>query len=194
MAATTAKPAASDAVYAFEAAQDKQQLPDIRPGDVVRVHQQIKEGEKDRVQAFEGTVIKINHGRGINGTFTVRRVVDGFGVERIFPFQLPSIKKVEILKRNKVRRAKLYYLRRLQQKAARLVEKKTSREELAGMTYDGDAIAAAKAKVAEEKAAVEEAAKKAAEEAAKPAEEVKVADVAAPEEAPAVETKDEPKA
>ena len=169
----------TDKVYAFEAKQNKQNLPELRPGDVVRVHQEITEGEKTRVQVFEGTVLKIDGGYGINGTFTVRRVSGGHGVERIFPFQMPSIKKVEIAKRNKVRRAKLFYLRRLQQKAARLVEKKMSREELENLTYDADAIAAAKemeekakqaAKEAEEKKQAEDKAAAEAKEAKKAAE------------------------
>lgn len=94
---------------------------DIRvlPGDTVRVHVRIKEGEKSRVQAFEGTVIRIRRG-GPRTTFTVRKIASGVGVERIFPASSPVIEKIEVLARHKVRRAKLYYLRGLKGKAARL--------------------------------------------------------------------------
>ena len=182
MAAETKTATPTDKVYAFEASQTKQTLPDIRPGDVVRVHQEITEGDKTRVQVFEGTVLKVNHGRGINGTFTVRRVSGGYGVERIFPFQMPSIKKVEVTKRNKVRRAKLYYLRPLQQKAARLVEKKLGREALESMTYDADAIAAAKEAEEKAKQAAKEAEEKKAAEA-QAAAEAKKDEAEAPKEA-----------
>lgn len=158
---------AHDLVEAFEAAQHTQHLPELRPGDVVRVSQEIIEGDKTRLQAFEGTVIKVDGGYGINGTFTVRRVSGGFGVERIYPFQMPSIKKVEVLRRNKVRRAKLYYLRDLDPKAARLKDKKMSQEALEALTYDADAIAAQKA--AEEQAEAQKAAEKEAKAAAEAA-------------------------
>ncbi|OHA00322.1 MAG: 50S ribosomal protein L19 [Candidatus Sungbacteria bacterium RIFCSPHIGHO2_02_FULL_49_12] len=84
---------------------------DPRPGDTVRVMQKIKEGDKFRTQAFEGTVIAVKHGTGITATFTVRKVSDGYGVERIFPFHSPMIEKIQIVKRANVRRAKLYYIR-----------------------------------------------------------------------------------
>lgn len=96
-------------------------MPEIHSGDTVKVQQKIKEGDKERLSAFEGLVIACKHGRGISGTFTVRKVVDGIGVERIFPLHSPVIAKVEILRRSKVRRAKLYYIR---DKAAREVRKK----------------------------------------------------------------------
>lgn len=97
---------------------------DLRPGDTVRVHQKIKEEKKDRIQVFEGVVIAIKHGHGVNATFTVRKISDGVGVERIFPLHAPFIEKIEIIKRVKVRRAKLYYLRDLRGKKARLKQKK----------------------------------------------------------------------
>ncbi len=84
---------------------------DIRPGDTVRVWQKIKEGEKTRLQAFEGMVLALKHGKENGGTFTVRRVIDEVGVERIFPIFTPVIDSVEILKRAQVRRSKLYYIR-----------------------------------------------------------------------------------
>lgn len=96
-------------------------LPEIHPGDTVKVQQKIKEGDKERLSAFEGLVISTKHGKGITGTFTVRKVVDGVGVERIFPLHAPMIAKVEVLRRSNVRRAKLYYIRN---KAAREVRKK----------------------------------------------------------------------
>ena len=96
-------------------------MPEIHPGDTVKVQQKIKEGDKERLNAFEGLVIACKHGKGISGTFTVRKVVDGIGVERIFPIHSPVIAKVEILRRSKVRRAKLYYIR---DKAAREVRAK----------------------------------------------------------------------
>ena len=96
-------------------------LPEIRPGDTVRVRQKIKEGSKDRIASFEGTVIARKHGVGLSATFTVRRVIDGIGVERIFPLHLPSIVGIEVLRHSKVRRAKLYYIR---DRAAREIRKK----------------------------------------------------------------------
>jgi len=94
----------------FNKAQEKT-MPDIRPGDVVRVHQKIQEGGKERIQIFEGVVIARKHGKGISSTITVRKVVEGVGVERIFPVHSPSLAKIEVVKSSKVRRSKLYYLR-----------------------------------------------------------------------------------
>ncbi len=93
----------------------------LRPGDLVRVHVRITEGEKSRIQVFEGTVIRIRRG-GPRTTFTVRKVSFGVGVERIFPLHSPWLEKIEVRRRNKVRRAKLYYLRSRRGKAARLKE------------------------------------------------------------------------
>lgn len=92
---------------------------DVRPGDTVRVHVRIKEGDKSRVQVFEGTVIAIKLG-GHRTTFTVRKISSGVGVERIFPASSPSIESIQVIARHKVRRAKLYFLRNLRGKAARL--------------------------------------------------------------------------
>ena len=94
---------------------------DIRPGWTVKVHQKIKEGGKTRVQAFEGTVISKKHGDTISGTITIRRVSGGIGVEKTYPVHLPSIDKVGIIRKTRVRRAKLYYLR---DKSAREIKKK----------------------------------------------------------------------
>jgi large subunit ribosomal protein L19 len=94
-------------------------LPEFRVGDSVRVHVKVREGEKERVQAFEGVVIKINRG-GNRAAFTVRKISYGVGVERIFPLHSPRIDKLQVLSKSKVRRARLYYLRGLSGKAARL--------------------------------------------------------------------------
>lgn len=96
-------------------------LPDFRVGDTVRVYVKIKEGDKERVQAFEGVVIKRTR-NGARGTFTVRKISYGVGVERVFPFATPNIDKVEVGARGRVRRARLYYLRERQGKSARIRE------------------------------------------------------------------------
>lgn len=101
--------------------QLKKDLPDIRPGDLVKVWQRLQ--EKERLSSFEGIVIAKKHGKGISGTITVRKEVKGIGVEKIFPVHSPIIKKIEILQRHKVRRAKLYYLRKLTGKKAKLKKK-----------------------------------------------------------------------
>ena len=105
----------------METSQLRADLPEIHSGDTVKVQQKIKEGDKERLSAFEGLVIAVKHGKGINATFTVRKIVDGIGVERIFPLHSPVIAKVDVLRRSNVRRAKLYYIR---DKAAREVRKK----------------------------------------------------------------------
>ena len=87
------------------------QFPDIRVGDTVKVHQKIKEGEKTRIQIFEGLVIARKHGKEPGATITVRKISEGIGVEKTYPIYLPTIEKVEATKKSKVRRAKLYYLR-----------------------------------------------------------------------------------
>jgi large subunit ribosomal protein L19 len=106
-------------VSQLEAEQSKKETPELRPGETVRVHVKVVEGEKERTQVFEGTIIGLS-GRGNRATFTVRKVSYGVGVERIFPIHSPRIEKVEIVSRGKVRRAKLYYLRQRSGKAARL--------------------------------------------------------------------------
>src|ERR1700739_1734358 len=98
----------------------RKDIPDVNPGDTVRVQVKIKEGYKERVQAFEGTVISMRN--GAQGSFTVRKVSFGQGVERIFPFNSKVLDKVEVVRSNQVRRAKLFYLRALKGKAARLRE------------------------------------------------------------------------
>ena len=96
-------------------------IPDFRAGDTVRVHVRIKEGEKERIQVFEGVVLR-RRGSDIGATFTVRKVSYGVGVERIFPLHAPVIDKVEVKTRGRVRRSRIYYLRNLRGKAARIKE------------------------------------------------------------------------
>ena len=105
-------------------AQDsiKKDIPQFEVGDTVKVHVRITEGNKTRVQAYEGTVIAKKHG-GISETFTVRRVAHGCGIERVFPLHAPSVEKVEVIRMGKVRRAKLYYLRNRVGKAAKIKSK-----------------------------------------------------------------------
>jgi large subunit ribosomal protein L19 len=98
-------------------------LPDFRPGDTVRVHVKVVEGTRERIQMYEGVVIK-RRGGGISETFTVRKISSGVGVERTFPVHTPKIANLEVVRRGKVRRAKLYYLRDLRGKAARIKERR----------------------------------------------------------------------
>ncbi len=106
-------------LQAVDKLQMRTDLPAFRPGDTVRVHVKIKEGDKFRIQVFEGVVIAIKR-NGISSTFTVRKVSSGYGVERIFPLHTPIIDRLEVVKSGKVRRARLYYLRGRRGKAARL--------------------------------------------------------------------------
>ena len=107
----------------LEKEQMRLDIPDFKPGDTVRVHAKIKEGEKERIQIYQGLVIRKR--KGMTGaTFTVRKVSYGIGVERIFPLHSPTLDKVEIISRGKVRRGRLYYMRKLRGKAARIKEKR----------------------------------------------------------------------
>jgi len=110
-----------DLLRAVENSQIRTDLPPFRPGDTVKVHVKIKEGDKFRIQVFEGVIIAQKH-NGISSTFTVRKVSSGYGIERIFPVNSPIIEKLEVIKSGKVRRARLYYLRGRRGKAARLKE------------------------------------------------------------------------
>lgn len=106
-----------------EYAKVRDKFPDFKPGDTINVHVKIKEGNKERIQQFQGTVIQ-RKSRGTNGeSFTVRKISNGVGVERIFPLVSPTIDKIDIVKEGRVRRAKLYYLKGRQGKAARIREK-----------------------------------------------------------------------
>src|SRR5215213_4604799 len=98
-------------------------MPDVAPGDTVRVHVKVKEGDKERIQIFQGVIIA-RRGGGTRETFTARKVSGGVGVERVFPLHSPSIDRIEVVRRGRVRRAKLYYLRDLQGKAARIKERR----------------------------------------------------------------------
>jgi large subunit ribosomal protein L19 len=109
--------------YRIDQDQLREGLPAFRPGDTVRVNVRVREGEKERLQAFEGVVIR-RKGGGVNETFTVRKVSNGVGVERIFPVHSPMIGDILVVRRGRVRRAKLYYLRNLTGKATRIKEKK----------------------------------------------------------------------
>jgi large subunit ribosomal protein L19 len=101
----------------------RRELPPFRPGDTLRVNVRVKEGDKERVQAFEGVCIA-RRGSGVSETFTVRKISNGVGVERIFPVHSPMIAEITVVRRGRVRRAKLYYLRHLTGKATRIREKK----------------------------------------------------------------------
>lgn len=108
---------------AVDAASLKSDIPDFRSGDTLKVHVKVVEGNKTRVQVFQGVVIA-RSGSGVNETFTVRKVSYGVGVERVFPVHTPIIEKIELVSRGDVRRAKLYYLRNLRGKAAKIREKR----------------------------------------------------------------------
>lgn len=115
-----------DIIKILEQEQLRQDIPDFRPGDTVRVHVKVVEGNRERIQVFEGIVINRKSG-GVRETFTVRRVTYGVGVERTFPVHSPRIEKIEVVRRGVVRRAKLYYLRNLTGKAARIKEKRAGK-------------------------------------------------------------------
>lgn len=136
----------------------KKNVPDLFPGDTVKVHLKVTEGAKERVQVFEGLIIAVKHGKGLSGSFTVRKDSFGIGVERVFPLHSPKIIKIERIKHSKVRRSKLYYMRELTGKHARLKEanreykmweEKDAEEELdkleAQKAKDAEAAAAKKA-------------------------------------------------
>lgn len=113
----------SKLIEQITSAQLRNDVPDFRPGDTVRVHAMIVEGERERIQLFEGLVIK-RRGAGISETYTVRKISNGVGVERTFPVHTPRVAKIEVLREGKVRRAKLFYLRDLHGKAARIPERR----------------------------------------------------------------------
>ncbi|PLX69198.1 MAG: 50S ribosomal protein L19 [Denitrovibrio sp.] len=110
-------------IESVEAAFSNKEIPEFRSGDTVKVHFRIKEGTKERVQIYEGLVIKV-HNNSSNSTFTVRKMVGDIGVERIFPFYSPKIDKVELVRKGRVRQARLYYMRELRGKAARIKERR----------------------------------------------------------------------
>ncbi len=114
----------------FSNLQLKKDLPNFKAGDTVKVSQKFKDQNKVKSQAFEGVVIAKKHGKGSSATFTVRRLVDGVWVEKIFPLHSPTIEKIEVMKKGKVRRAKLYYLRNLTGKKARIKRKEVKQKEV----------------------------------------------------------------
>ena len=177
-----------DAVQVSPVNMEERKNLGIRPGDTVRIHQKIQDKDKTRIQVFEGVVLARKHGSEPGATFTVRKVVDGIGVEKIFPLYSPLIDKIEIVKRSKVRRAKLYYIR---EKVAREIKRQMRRMRLMDLTTKSEAEAAAEkeAEAAELAKKAEEAEAKKAEEEAKAAEEAKQEETT--EEAPVEETKEE---
>ena len=110
-----------DALKLINSSSLKAEVPELNVGDTVKVHVKIKEGDKERIQVFEGTIIAKKHG-GVQETFTVRRVSHGCGVERVFPVHSPNVKAVKVVRQGRVRRAKLYYLRNRVGKAAKVKE------------------------------------------------------------------------
>ena len=109
-----------DKLAQFAASQIGKAIPDFRAGDMVKVHQKIKEGGKERIQVFEGLVISRKHGKGVNASFAVRKVASGIGVEKTYPLHAPFIDKIEVVKKTKVRRAKLYFIRTAKGKRSKL--------------------------------------------------------------------------
>ena len=108
----------------------KQGIPEFKQGDTVKVYQKIKEKNKERIQIVEGQIVAVKHGRGLNGTITVRKVIQGIGVEKIIPIHSPAIDKIEVIKKSKTRRSKLYYLRKAKGRKARLkIEEEAKVEE-----------------------------------------------------------------
>ena len=134
------------AVQTVEDRQLRNDIPNFQPGDTVRVHVRIKEGDKERIQAFEGIVIARKHS-GVRETITVRKTSFGVGVERIFPLHASVIDRIDIVRRGRVRRAKLYYLRKLRGKAARIRERDTRGERAlaAAAARRGESVAEAPA-------------------------------------------------
>jgi large subunit ribosomal protein L19 len=162
-------------------------LPDFRPGDTVKVHVRVVEGNRERVQVFQGVVIR-RSGGGIRETFTVRKISFGVGVERTFPLHSPSIAKLELVSRGRVRRAKLYYLRELRGKKARIKERRIDDVKLAAMEAAAAAVAAEAAGASADDAADEEADAAAAEAVEEQVE------VATDETAPEAVAEEEPEA
>jgi len=162
-------------------------LPDFRPGDTVKVHVRVVEGNRERVQVFQGVVIR-RSGGGIRETFTVRKISFGVGVERTFPVHSPSIAKLELVQRGRVRRAKLYYLRDLRGKKARIKERRIDDAKLAAIeAAAADAEAEAEAEEAEEAAgeAVDDT------EVAQTEDEIPADDTAGPDAEPVAEADEE---
>lgn len=183
-----------DIIKSIEHEQMKNKIPALKVGDTVKVHQRIKEGNRERIQVFEGIIIK-KQGGGVNATFTVRRVAYGVGVEKTFLIHSPMIEKVELVRVGKARRAKLFYLRDRLGKSAKTKEAIGARIEDKEITIKEDIVEAPAEEVAsEEVAAVETVETPAVEEVAAPVEEATVAEEPAVEEAPVAEEVKEEKA
>lgn len=161
----------------------------LKAGDTVRVHQKIQDKGKTRIQIFEGLVLARKHGTEPGATFTVRKVASGVGVEKIFPLYSPLIDKLEIVKRAKVRRAKLYYIR---EKVNREIKRQMRRMTLTDIATESSTEVAAREAAEAEKRAAEEAAAAEAEAAAKAEAEAKAAEAAAAAETPAEEATEAP--
>lgn len=174
----------SRAILDHVTASSLRKVPAIKPGASVKVYQKITEGEKQRVQMFQGLVISVSAGHKIDKTFTVRKVVEGVGVEKIFPFHSPTIEKIEVVKQGKVRRAKLYYMRDLQGKSTRLRETTLA----ASILEDVKEEKAVEPEVVAEEPVVEDTvAEEMVEDSAPAAEEAPAEEAAAEPEAPAEE-------
>ncbi len=131
-------------------------VPEVKTGYTVEVSQKVTEGTKERIQKFQGLVIKVGHGAGVEKTFTVRKIVEGIGVEKVFPFHSPNIIKIHVVKKAKVRRQKLYYMRERFGKSARLSEKHVTDEERAAEQVKMDALYDEAIKAEEKRIAEEE--------------------------------------
>ena len=174
----------------YEALSAKAQRPDFTHGDTVKVWVKIREGDKERLQAYEGVVIA-RSGHGIDESFTVRKISYGEGVERVFPVLSPNVDRIEVLKRGKVRRAKLYYLRDRRGKSARIFESTNSRTRKIEAGERDAALEAKNAREAEKVAAAEALARELAEKDAAEAAAAAAAEQAAAAEAAAAEPKSE---
>ena len=132
-------------------------IPELKTGYTVKIHQKITEGEKTRVQVFEGLIIKITHGQGIEKNMTVRKIVEGIGVEKVFPVHSTTITKIEVKKKADVRRSKLYYMRQRSGKSARLTEKQVTDKEREDEEAKKEALIQEAVEAAERKKKEEEA-------------------------------------
>ena len=175
-----------DIIKSIEHEQLKNKIPVLKVGDTVKVHQRIKEGNRERIQVFEGIIIK-KQGGGVNATFTVRRVAYGVGVEKTFLIHSPMVEKVELVRVGKARRAKLYYLRDRLGKSAKTREDIGARIEDKEITIKEEIVEAPVEEVANEEVAAVETVETPVEEVAAPVEEAPVAEEVKEEAAPAVE-------
>lgn len=176
-----------DIIKSIEHEQMKNKIPALKVGDTVKVHQRIKEGNRERIQVFEGIIIK-KQGGGVNATFTVRRVAYGVGVEKTFLIHSPMVEKVELVRVGKARRAKLFYLRDRLGKSAKTKEAIGARIEDKEITIKEDLVEAPAEEVVSEEVAAVETVETPVEEVAAPVEETVVEEAPATEEVKAEET------